>query len=517
MKTITKIEANRSAAVYRKCRVAAYCRVSTEHDDQIESLGTQKEHYAAWIKLHIEWESAGIFYDAGITGTKAEIRPGLQDLLQACRMGRVDRILVKSISRFSRNTAECLALVRELSGIGVSVFFEKENIDTGSMESELFLTILSSMAEEESLSISRNEKWSVQHRFQNGTYVSSSFPYGYCRNDRGEMGLEPEEAEIVKYIFSALLSGKSSCQIADLLEQQEIPFKNGRHWCDAAIRGIAGNEKYVGDVLLQKTYTDAHFHRHKNHGEVECYLLSDHHIPIVSRETFSKANAVIRQRAAEKGIVCGTGKYQKRYAFSGKVICGKCGSTCKRRIHSGNEIAWTCAAHIESAQKCPMKYVREDILKAAFVTMLNKLIFSRKHILKPLLEQLKANSNDENVRRMQELQKQLESHAEKKNTLHRLYAQKVIDPVLFRQEMNALQKQAESCRMEIAQLEQETHGETEIIAELKLLLQFTEQHSAMLTEFQETWFSAFAEQIILYDRNHIGFRLKCGLLLKEEI
>ena len=117
MKTITKIEANRSAAVHRKCRVAAYCRVSTEHDDQIESLETQKAHYESWIKLHTEWESAGIFYDAGITGTKAEIRPGLQDLLQACRMGRVDRILVKSISRFSRNTAECLALVRELSGI----------------------------------------------------------------------------------------------------------------------------------------------------------------------------------------------------------------------------------------------------------------------------------------------------------------------------------------------------------------------------------------------------------------
>ena len=129
--------------------------------------------------------------------------------------------------------------------------------------------------------------------------------------------------------------------------------------------------------------------------------------------------------------------------------------------------------------------------------------FQQKAHFETLLEQLKANSNDENVRRMQELQKQLESHAEKKNTLHRLYAQKVIDPVLFRQEMNALQKQAESCRMEIAQLEQETHGETEIIAELKQLLRFTEQHSAMLTEFQETWFSAFSEQIILYDRNHI--------------
>lgn len=517
MKTVTKIEANHFAAVPQKCRVAAYCRVSTEHMDQLESLETQKAHYESWIKLHTEWESAGIFYDAGITGTKASVRPGLQDLLRACRMGRVDRILVKSISRFSRNTAECLVLVRELSEIGVSVLFEKENIDTGSMESELFLTILSSLAEEESLSISRNEKWSVQHRFQNGTYLLSSLPYGYRRNQRGEMEIEPAEAEIVKYIFSALLSGKSSCQIAKQLDQQGIPFKNGHRWCDAAIRGIAANERYVGDVLLQKTYTDAQFHRHKNHGEMERYLLSEHHIPIVSRETFAKANAVIRQRAAEKGIVCGTGKYQKRYAFSGKVICGKCGSTCKRRIHSGNEIAWMCALHMESARKCPMKYVREDGLKAAFVTVLNKLIFSRKQILKPLLERVRAESNDENVRRMQELQKQLESHAEKKHTLHRLYAQKVIDPVLFRQEMHVLQKQTESCRMEIAQLEQEAYGETVIITELKQLLRFTEQQSAMLTEFQDTWFSAFAEQIILYDRNCIGFQFKCGLLLKEEI
>ncbi len=284
------------------------------------------------------------------------------------------------------------------------------------------------------------------------------------------MVLEPEEAEIVKYIFSALLSGKSSCQIADLLEQQGIPFRMDVIGVMLRFVELLRMKNMWEMFCCRKRIPMYIFIGRKNHGEVECYLLSDHHIPIVSREIFAKANAVIRQRAAKKGIVCGTGKVSKAICFFGKVICGKCGSTCKRRIHSGNEIAWTCAAHIESAQKCPMKYVREDVLKAAFVTMLNKLIFSRKHILKPLLEQLKTNSNDENVRRMQELQKQLESHAEKKNTLHRLYAQKVVDPVLFRQEMNALQKQAESCRMEIAQLEQETHGETEIIAELKLLL-----------------------------------------------
>ena len=175
--TVKTIEAQ--PAEKKKLRVAAYCRVSTDNDDQRESLETQKAHYEAWIRLHSEWECAGIFYDFGITGTKADVRDGLQALLYECRIGRIDYVLTKSVSRFSRNTTDCLELVRELLSYNVPIYFEKEKLDTGSMETELVLAILSSLAQEESASISKNVKWGNQKRIKNGRYRAGTAPYGY--------------------------------------------------------------------------------------------------------------------------------------------------------------------------------------------------------------------------------------------------------------------------------------------------------------------------------------------------
>ena len=399
---IRKIEAQKPIKK-KKMRVAAYCRVSTDHSDQIESLETQKSHYESFILLHSEWEYAGLYYDTGITGTKAEIREGLQNLLAACRMGRIDHILVKSISRFSRNTTDCLSIVRELLTIGVTVYFEKENINTGEMEGELILALLSSMAEDESTSISKNEKWSVQRRMAAGTYKMGCVPYGYQRDENGNMVIEPAEAKVIQYIFRTLLAGYGTDAIASVLDQQRIPTRKGGKWSGSTVRDIIMNEKYVGDALFQKTYTDDTFHRHANHGEAKTYLISEHHEPIITREIFERANALIRQRGKEKGIVRDADKYQKRFAFSGKITCGICGSKYKRRIHSGGaEIAWVCSTHITDLRRCPAKYMRDDILKAAFITMLNKLIFSRKTILKPLYDALRANSTDESIKRMQD-------------------------------------------------------------------------------------------------------------------
>ena len=181
---IRVIEAQKPIVKKKKLRVAAYCRVSTDHSDQLESLEMQKAHYESYILMHSEWEYAGLYYD---TGTKAEIRDGLQNLLTACRIGKVEHILVKSISRFSRNTTDCLSIVRELLNIGGTIYFEKENIDTGEMESELILSILSSMADEESASISKNEKWSIQRRMAAGTFKIGYVPYGYQRDKNGDM------------------------------------------------------------------------------------------------------------------------------------------------------------------------------------------------------------------------------------------------------------------------------------------------------------------------------------------
>ncbi len=516
MGKVRKIEATKPVVTaQKKLRVAAYCRVSTDHSDQLESLETQKAHYDSWIRLHTDWEFAGLYYDTGITGTKAEIREGLQNLLTACRMGKIDHILVKSISRFSRNTTDCLTIVRELQNLCVTIYFEKENVNTGEMEGELILAILSSMAEDESASISMNEKWSIQRRMAAGKYKMPYVPYGYQRDKNGDMVIEPNEAEVVRYIFKMLLDGQGTDAIAASLESQHIPTRKGGKWSGSTVRDMIMNEKYVGDAIFQKTYTDDVFHRHSNHGEVKTYLITDHHEPIISRDLFERANALIRQRGKEKGIQKESVKCQNRYAFSGKIICGICGGKLIRRIHS-SEIAWACKTHITNIDRCSAKYVRDDVLKAAFVTMLNKLIFSRKMLLKPLYDTLRKDSTDESVQRMQELQKLLETNSERKHTLRQLRAQEIIDNVMYNQELNLLKKAAEEYRNELAVLSCYTSAEAHEITELEKLLKFTET-TPILEEFKEELFTAFVDHIIVYGRESIEFKLKCGLTLREVI
>ena len=239
MKKVTKID---EAVIVetKKLPVAAYCRVSTDTDAQLESLEIQKSHYEQYISSREDWEFAGLYYDEGISGTKSEKRPELMRLISDCESGRIGLILTKSISRFSRNTADCLSLVRRLSELHIPIYFEKENINTESMESELFLSILSSIAEEESLSISRNNKWGIRKRFLDGTYKISIPPYGYARNGL-DIVIVPEQAEIVKRIFADTLSGKGTYTIANELNAEHIPTQKGVIWHSSTIRAILEN------------------------------------------------------------------------------------------------------------------------------------------------------------------------------------------------------------------------------------------------------------------------------------
>ena len=224
MKKITKIEVSESSVYKEKLKVAAYCRVSTASDEQLISLEAQKAHYERYICANDKWEYVGLYYDEGITGTKKEIRSGLLSMIADCEDGKIDFIITKSISRFARNTTDCLEMVRKLTDLGISIFFEKENINTGAMESELMLSILSSLAESESVSISENSKWSVQKRFQNGTFIISYPPYGY-ENDNGTMVIVPEQAEVVKEMFAACLAGKGTHAIAKELNARGLKTK----------------------------------------------------------------------------------------------------------------------------------------------------------------------------------------------------------------------------------------------------------------------------------------------------
>lgn len=518
MKKVTKIESLRPRAEQKKLRVAAYCRVSTDSDAQMESLETQKQHYEKYILSREDWEFVGLYYDEGITGTKKDKRPELMRLMADCAARQIDFVITKSISRFSRNTTDCLELVRTLLNLHIPIFFEKENINTGSMESELFLAILSSMAEGESVSISENSKWSIQRRFQNGSFKLCYPPYGY-QWDGENMVIQPEQAEVVKRIFSETLSGKGSGAIARGLNQDGIPPKKGKRWTSTTILGMLENEKYVGDVIFQKTYTDSQFNRHRNVGQQSQYMATEHHEAIISKEDFEAAAQIVAQRAAEKGVVKGTRKYQSRYPFSGKIVCGECGGIFKRRLHSsigGQYVAWCCKTHLEDKETCSMLFVRDEDLKLAFVTLLNKLIYGRKLILRPYLHAIQRDSGNEGVQRIQHLEELLEQNTEQQELLTKLMAQGYIDRILFTRESNALMAQADDFRRDINAISGSVNGSTSRIKETESLLRFTERGS-MMAEFDDLLFERFVEHIRVDSRQQVSFVLKCGLTLRERL
>ncbi len=517
MKTITKIEEIESVGPAKKIRVAAYCRVSSSSDDQLISLETQKAHYETYIRANPEWEFAGLYYDEGISGTKTSKREGLLSMLKDCGRGKIDYIVTKSISRFARNTADCLTMVRKLIDLGVHIYFEKENINTGLMESELMLSILSGLAESESISISENTKWAIQRRFQNGTFKISYPPYGY-QNIDGQMIVNLKQAEVVKYIFAEVLSGKGTQKVANDLNQKGIPSKRGGRWTATTIRGILTNEKYTGDVILQKTYTDSHFNRHTNYGEKNMYLVENHHEAIISHEDFEAVDAVLNQRAKEKGIEKRNSKYLNRYAFSSKIICSECGSTFKRRVHSSRRkyIAWCCSKHISNITECSMQFIRDEDIKTAFATMMNKLIFGHKFILRPLLDELRSKNNAKSFRRIEELETKIVNNMEQSQVLTGLMAKGYLEPALFNKEKNALEAERERFLAEKDQLTRSVNGNIAKVDEVDRLLKFATK-SKMLTAYEDELFENYVEKIIVFSREKVGFELKCGITLKERL
>lgn len=518
MKRITKIEENKSLGRKKKLRVAAYCRVSTASDEQLVSLAVQKAHYENYIKSNDEWEFAGLYYDEGVTGTKKEKRDGLLSMVADCERGKMDFVITKSISRFARNTTDCLELVRKLLDLNISIFFGKENLNTGSMESELMLSILSSLAESESVSISENEKWGIKKRFQNGTFIISYPPYGYDNVD-GEMVIVPGQAEIVKQIFSDTLAGKSTHAIANELNEKGIQTKKGGRWTPGTINGIIGNEKYTGDVLYQKTYTDSSFNRHTDYGELDQYLVQNHHPAIISHEEYDRANAVLRQRGKEKGNGRDTEKYQNRYSFSGRIRCAECGGSFKRRIHykpSGSYITWCCATHLTDKGICSMKYITDDALKRAFVTMMNKLVFGHQIVLRPLLQSLRGMNDKSQLLKMQDLELQIEKNMEQRQVLTSLMAGGYLEPALFNKESNALETEAEALRQEKDSLMHSLNGNMVKADELQKLLRFVSR-GIMMDSFDDEAFLTYVDSITIHSRSEAVFELKCGVSLKERL
>lgn len=357
---VQKIEAAKPLIPQRK-RVCAYARVSSGKDAMLHSLSEQISHYSAFIQSHYDWIYAGIYADSAITGTK-EARDDFQRMIEDCRKGEIDMIITKSISRFARNTVTLLSTVRELKSLGIDVYFEEENIHSISGDGELMLTILASYAQEESRSVSENCKWRIRHNYEKG--IPNGFQiYGYNIKKR-QITINEEQAAVVRYIFDMYVNGAGSVTIAKTLNEKGVPAPAGDTWHPGRIREILKNEKYVGDLILQKYYSDNHITKRScvNNGEYKKYIVTENHEPIIDRELFDKVQKIIEDKAEHNPYVA---PYD--YQFKGMVFCGICGAKYyRKRVHTGTpyeKYVWKCDSYSKKGKEsCGNKQIPDDVL-----------------------------------------------------------------------------------------------------------------------------------------------------------
>lgn len=386
MRKITKLDQTTFIPVKRK-RVAAYARVSSGKDAQLHSLSTQISYYNNYIGSRGDWELAGIYADEAMTGTK-EGRPEFQRLLADCRDRKIDMVITKSVTRLARNTLTLLETARELKSLGIDIYFEKENIHTMSMGGELMLTLLASFAQEESRSASENCKWRIRKMFEQGRPTTGNM-LGYRLRD-GLIQIVPEEAEIVRMIFTDFLAGMGRGAIAKKLTSMDIPARYSEFWSENTIHGILRNERYVGDLLLQKTYRLDHISKKTamNHGELPMYLVRDNHEAIIDRETFGRVQQELKRRGQT---------YHREhnspdpYLFTGMLRCGICGRRFRRKTaNNGSRYArpvWVCNTfNTHGKSKCPSQQIPESILTAKTLEVLGLTELNREMLLQYIKE-----------------------------------------------------------------------------------------------------------------------------------
>lgn len=367
-------------AVTAKEKVTYYARVSTENDEQEDSYERQREHFEKKIMANPKWEYVPGYADWGVTGTKAEARKNFMRMIEDCRAGKINRILVKSISRFARNTVDTLMYIRELREMGISVFFETQNIDTMSASGDVLITILAAMAEQESRTMSTNIKWAYQKRFKDGQVLINPATLGY-KKDGDEYEIVEEEAEIIRMVFRNYLAGDSVRQIADALNAEGYMTRKGNGFKPNSILNILANEKYTGNAILGKTFKPDVLskHRVKNEGQAPSYYVENSHPAIISQELFDMVQAEKERRKNLRSTAkTGRGKYSRKYVLSGLLVCSNCGAKFRRNgrtVASGEFIpTWVCITHQKDHQACKMRPLKEKEIYAAYERAVKRLL-----------------------------------------------------------------------------------------------------------------------------------------------
>ena len=506
-----------------KKRVAAYCRVSTDSEEQLNSYEAQKSYYTQKIEESSDWEMAGIYADEGISGTSMKKRTEFKKMITACKRGHIDLIITKSLSRFARNTVDCLETVRLLKANGIGVYFEKENINTLTESSEFLITLFSGFAQAESESLSKNIAWGKQKSAEAGKV---DFQYkkmlGYRKGVDGQPEIVPEEAEIIRRIYRRYLAGCSLGQIKQELEQDNIPTaQKVERWSSAVIHNILTNEKYMGDALLQKTYiTDCITKKvKKNMGERPMYYVENNHPAIIPRETFDQVQKEMTRRSSKRKVLQKSGKtelgkYSGKYALTELLVCGECGSPYKRVTWARNgkkRIVWRCVSRLEFGTKyCHNSpTLDESRLHNAILAAMNEYAAIRQEVCPDVLamvEEAKRAMSQAGAMLL-ELKKRMDAVSqEQSDVLDRLLANMADAELNAR--MKALTDEKEALKVQILKVQQKEVSMAEQAAKRQQMWDSLKECSAGYTEFDDEFVRQIIRKITVEDAEtiHVHFR-----------
>lgn len=492
-----------------KLAVAAYCRVSSDSEDQLNSYRNQVDYYTDLIARNEDWELADIYADEGISGTQIEKRDEFQRMLSDCRAGKINRILVKSVSRFARNTMELIETTRELKELGVVVVFEEQGFNTGDLLGEMQLAMAGMAAQEESISIGNNLRWSIRKRMENGTFVGTKTCYGY-KLQNGILTVDEREAAVVRSIFEMYLSGVGKSAIADQLNRNHTPARYGKGWTEAGVRYILGNERYIGDALLQKYYVKDTLHHTKlrNRGELPQYYCRNQHAPIIDRQVFDKAGRQLKKKSSlgEQG----------KYLFTHRIQCPCCKAYYREHECAG-KVYWDCRNQVKGVTECLRHQIPEQHIKDCFLNMVWKLYENIDDILSPtiaLLQEITDKLTDGD-QKLVELNTFIGEINDKLLKLNRLKEKGFIEDRDYQNQRERLSARRSDL---YSKRRQRLAGRQapEKLEALEDLRDKVRKWGNPPTQFDIDFFDDLIEKVIP-QKNALIFQFHCGLQLKEEL
>ena len=533
-KIVTKIEANPLLVSreneYRQLRVAAYCRVSTDSDEQLDSYEAQLAYYTDAIAKNPKWRFAGIYADEGITGTQANKRPNFQKMIRDCEKGKIDFILTKSVARFARNTVDSLRYVRKLKAMGIGVFFEEQALDSMKSENEMFLGLYSVMAQAESENISANVRWGIQQRMKSGTFAFRYTILGYRRGENGEPEIIPEEAEIVRKIFNMYLEGASLDQIKSYLETNGIKTKKGKSvWSKQIIQDMLCNERFAGDMLLQKTYIENCINKKvkKNRGEMAKYLITNNHPAIISKETFKLVQAEIARRSSKRKTsdlsITEQGKYSGKFALTEILVCGECGSPYRRKtwvIKGEKKRVWRCLNRVEhGTQYCKRSVsIDEEKLQEAICRGLRNAFEYQDEVSELILSGLSyAVTGDDNILDAYVIEQKIKDLKQDMEDMITMSMRTEGDTEKFEVEIRKISDQLCAMRSQLEVARSQTQASEKVNQEIESIKTFLADTEINFSEYNEIVVRKLIECIRVMPDGNLVIVLKGGMTIEEQI